>query len=135
MGESSNARSRPGSKAGRLNPLGRALVPRAREIIKSYEDLVPSLLGEQTEIQKISIGAVPTTMAGLVPRALSALRGSYRNLHIRVMPGLSADLLPLVEQGYLDAAIISKSPQTYAHMLFRAFAEEPYVLLYPSGFK
>jgi DNA-binding transcriptional LysR family regulator len=116
-------------RSPRLNPLGRALVPRAREIIKSYENLVPSLLGEPMELQEISIGAVPTTMSGLVPRALAALRSNYHNLHIRIVPGLSAELLPLVEQGYLDAAIISKPPQSYAHMHFRAFAEEPYVLL------
>ncbi len=119
-------------RSPRLNPLGRALVPKAREIIKSYDDLVPSLLGEQTKFQEISIGAVPTTMSGLVPRALAALRNSYSNLRIRVVPGLSAELLPLVEQGYLDAAIISTPPKTYAHMQFRPFAEEPFILLAPT---
>lgn len=119
-------------RSPQLTPVGRALVPRARELIKSYEKLVPALLDEQLEPQEISIGAVATTVSGLVPRALVALRADYPNLHIRIVPGLSADLVPLVEQAYLDAAIISSPPMSYAHMQFRAFVEEPYVLLAPA---
>ena len=118
-------------RSPQLTPIGRALVPRARELINSYQQLVPSLLNEQVEPQEISIGAVATTVSGLVPKALAALRGEYPNLHIRIVPGLSADLVPLVEQAYLDAAIISSPPMSYAHMQFRAFVEEPYVLLAP----
>ena len=118
-------------RSPQLTPLGRSLVPRARELVRIYENLIPSLIDGQMEQQEISIGAVSTTVSGLVPKALTLLRNTYPNLHIRITPGLSTDLLPMVEQGYLDAAIISKPPQSYAHMQFSRFADEPYILLAP----
>ena len=118
-------------RSPQLTPVGRALIPKAREMIRVYDNLIPSLLDEQMELQDVSIGAVSTTVSGLVPKALVALRANYPNLHTRVVPGLSTDLVPMVEQGYLDAAIISDPPRAYTHMKFSPFAEEPYILLAP----
>ncbi len=120
-------------RSPRLTPIGQALIPQARELIRAYDNMVPSLLNNAQQVQHMSIGAVPTTMTGLVPRSLAALREVYHNLHIRIVPGLSADLLPQVERGYLDAAIVSEPRRLPGHLAFRAFAAEPLILLAPAG--
>ena len=78
---------------------------------------------------ELIIGAVPTTLTGLVPRGLSALRSDYPQLRIRVVPGLSADLLPQVERGALDAAIVSEPQHHGSHLNWRPFASEPLIVL------
>ena len=113
----------------RLNPMGHMLVPKAREIVLAYRNLIPSLTGEGAVHDEITIGAVPTTMTGLIPRAMKSLRAAYSGLHVRIVPGLSADLLPQVDRGFLDAAIISEPANVYGHLSWRAFAEEPLIVL------
>ncbi len=112
-----------------LNQLGRALVTKAREIVHSYDNMVNSLLSEGGLMGQMTIGALPTTMTGLVPRAISVLKARYPNLHIRIVPGLSADLLPQVERGGLDAAILSEPPYLVNYITWRPFAEEPLIVL------
>jgi DNA-binding transcriptional LysR family regulator len=66
---------------------------------------------------------------GLVPCSIRALRRDFPKLRIRVVPGLSADLLPQVERGALDAAIISGPETALSHLNWRPFAAEPLVVL------
>lgn len=112
-----------------LSQLGQAMVRKAREIIHSYDTMVDSLLGEEGLMGELTIGAVPTTLTGLIPRSLSALRTDYPDLHIRVVPGLSAELLPQVERGALDAAILTEPPNVSNYLNWQPFAEEPLVVL------
>jgi DNA-binding transcriptional LysR family regulator len=112
-----------------LNQLGLALVSKAKELVHAYEHMMDSLVGEDGLMGELSIGAVPTTMAGLVPQGLSALREDYPQLRIRVVPGLSADLLPQVERGALDAAIVSEPQSNISHLNWRPFASEPLIVL------
>lgn len=114
-----------------LNAAGRALVPKAREIVRAYDGMVQSAAGGNALRGQLMIGAVPTTLAGLVPRTVSALRIAYPDLQIRIIPGLSAELMPQVDRGYLDAAVIS-APQTISnHLKWQPFASEPLALLAP----
>lgn len=112
-----------------LNPRGYALVEKAREIVHAYDALVPDLTGEARITGEVTIGAVPTTMTGLIPRSMGLLRATYPDLHIRIVPGLSADLYPQVERGILDAAVVSEPVHIYDHLEWQPFAEEPLVVL------
>ena len=116
-----------------LNPLGQALVRRAREVVHTYDNMVQSIIGEEGLMGELSIGVLPTTITGLVPQAIRIMKNSYPRLHIRVTPGLSADVLPQVDRGGLDAAIISEPPFLPKHMNWRPFAEEPLILLAPAN--
>ncbi len=73
-------------RSPRLNPLGQVMVPKARNIIRSYEELAPSLLEKSMIEGELTIGALPTTMSGLIPRSLGILRTTYPSLHIRIVP-------------------------------------------------
>ena len=114
-----------------LNQLGQALVTRAREIVHAYDNMLQSILSEDGLTGQMTIGALPTTMTGLVPSAIRVLKARYPNLHIRITPGLSADLLTQVDRGAHDAAILSEPPYSANHLTWRPFAEEPLIVLAP----
>jgi DNA-binding transcriptional LysR family regulator len=112
-----------------LNSTGKALVPKAREIITAYESMVDTVSDDSALSGQLSIGAMPTTMAGVIPGAINAMRALYPNLHISASPGNSPILVPRVEQGELDAAIINEPPYLSHRVVFKAFAEEPFIVL------
>jgi len=114
-----------------LNPAGHTLIPRARALIRAYEDLAPSLLGEVSTVEQLVIGAVLTTMTGLMPLAMKTLRETHDKLHIRVYPALSEELYAQVDRGFLDAAVLSEPPSLYDHLNWQPFAAEPMVVLAP----
>ncbi len=112
-----------------LTASAHALLPKAREIVGGYDALVRSVRDGGGPTGELTIGAVPTTMTGLVPKAISALRTSYPELHVRVVPALSAELMAQVERGQLDAAIVSEPPYASARVEWSAFAAEPLVVV------
>lgn len=114
-----------------LTPLGYTLVPKAREVVKAYGGMIGALVGDFALHDEITIGAVPTTMTGLIPRTVKALRDLYDGLHIRIVPGLSSELLPQVDRGFLDAAIVSWPANLYGHLHWRVFAEEELIVIAP----
>lgn len=91
-----------------LTPVGRAIVERARDVVLAYDTLVPSVLGADGLAGEVMLGAVPTTLTGLVPLAMSMLRHAHPEIHVRLQPGLTTDLLHQVERGNVDAALISR---------------------------
>jgi DNA-binding transcriptional LysR family regulator len=108
-----------------LSPLGRAVVARARKIVQDYDDLVPSVLGDDGFMGEITLGAVPTTLTGLAPRAMAILRSGHANLRLRIHPGLTAALLSGIDRGQLDAALVTKPVILPVGMAFQMIAEEP----------
>ena len=114
-----------------LTPVGRALVSRAREIVQAYENMVRSVTGEGALVDDLIIGAVPTTMTGLIPKAIKSLRDTYTGLHIRIMPGLSSELYSLVDRGFLDAALLSEPVHVYNHLRWQPIVDEPLIVLAP----
>src|SRR5579872_5407980 len=112
-----------------LTPAGRALVSKAREVVASYDNIVPSVLGNQGIEGVLSLGAVPTTLTGLVPSAISKLKKDYPALHVTVVPGLTTALIQQVERGSLDLAIASKPQFIPRNMVWYDHAEEPFELL------
>jgi len=112
-----------------LSQLGQALVTRAREVVRAYDTMVQSIIGEDGLMGELTIGALPTTMTSLMPQAIRVLKARYPDLHIRVAPGMSADLMPQVDRGGIDAAIVSEPPFLAKHMSWQPFAEEPLIVL------
>lgn len=112
-----------------LTPVGRVLVAKARKIVADYENLVPSVLEDDGLQGELLLGAVPTTLTGLVPLAISLLTSAYPDLHIRVVPGLTTQLLHQVERGNIDAAIVSRPGNLMKTQNWRDIASEPLQLL------
>lgn len=116
-------------KTPRLNPLGRSLVPKAREVVAAYDGMLDDLTGEAQLMGEMTLGAVPSTLRGLVPRAVKQLVAAYPALRIRVVPGLSDDLAEQVERGALDAALLGPFRAVRDTMVWQPIAREPLVLI------
>lgn len=108
---------------------GRALVARAREVVALYDDIVPSVLGDEGLSGELRLGAVPTTLTGLLPSAMSILKGRFPNLHIGVYPGLTRQMIAQIERRIIDAAIVSRPSVIPQGMVWNDIAAEPLCLI------
>ena len=120
-------------KTPELTPIGRAIVAKAKDVVKAYDDIVPSVLGNDGLSGEVSLGALPTSLTGLVPLTINLLKKKSKNLHVRVNPGLTLPLLAEIERGRLDAAIISKPSSFPPQISYRLLTEEPLQLLAAAG--
>ena len=112
-----------------LTATGRAIVAKAREVIIAYDNIVPSVLGEEGLQGEIVLGTVPTSLTGLAPLTISVLKQNFNDLHVRLQPGLTSNLLSQLERGMIDVAIISRPAILPPGMNFLNVAEEPLQLL------
>ncbi len=112
-----------------LNQLGKALVPKARDIVHAYETMLDDLVGGTAHFGQLTLGAVPSTIPIMVPLAIKRLVAAHPNLHVHVVTGLSDDLTDQVERGALDAAILGLKEKPSANMNWQALAEEEMILL------
>jgi len=116
-------------RSPRLNGAGLSVVPRARAILRDYDQLVDDLVGQAGLYGELTLGVVQSTMRELVPRVLKELIATYPHLHIRIVPGLSDALQDQVERRVLDAAILTTSGPVGAALSWHPFAIEPLVLI------
>lgn len=114
-----------------LNAYGRRLVERAREVVFLYDQMVGAASDAGDLSGTLTLGAVPTTFTGLVPKALAAVRTAYPNLQINVVTELSAPLLELLLRGEVDAAVLTKPRGEVEGVSCRAVATEPLVVIAP----
>jgi DNA-binding transcriptional LysR family regulator len=103
-----------------LTPTGRAIVAKAREVVRGYDNIVPSVIGERRIEGEITLGALPTTLTALAPLAISLLKREQAALHVQVFPGLTHSLIAQVERGTLDAAIVTRPLTVPAEIEYRA---------------
>lgn len=113
----------------RLNQLGKAFVPKAKAVVQAYETILDDLTGDPSMIGELVLGAVPSTIGGLIPITTKRLIRLFPDLHLRIIPDLSPKLLEQVEQGSLDAAVLSKPPRVQGNLNWMPFYEEKLVLL------
>ena len=114
-----------------FNAYGRRLVDRAREIVVLYDRMVAAASDAQDLSGTLTLGAVPTTVTGLVPRALAAMRKLYPNLQVNVITDLSAPLVELLLRGEVDAAVLTMPAQPIADITWRTVATESLVVVAP----
>lgn len=115
--------------APKLNPLALSLIPKARSLISDYDALLDDITGDTRLEGEFSLGAVPSCIRALVPQSLGKLRIRAPRLHIRVVPGLSADIVEQVERGGVGAGIVSKPAYISSALRWQALSCEPLVLL------
>ena len=116
----------------RLNTRGRNLIDRARTIVEQCEGLSDIATGEAFS-GSLDIGSVPTLLSGILPPALSAIRGSHPDIRICVSSGLSADLVGRVHKGELDVAVVTEPSQLQTGLSWHMFAKEPLMVIAPEG--
>lgn len=116
------------SRPPALTAEGGDLVYRARGLLDHWESLNVSLQRDPAR-GVLRIGAVHTSVAGAVPDALRRLRDARPELNIRLLTGLTEDVLDRVRSGVLDCGIITEPDRLSDDLRFTAFAEEPLVVI------
>jgi DNA-binding transcriptional LysR family regulator len=114
----------------RLTERGLAVVDQARRMVDIAED-IRALGTERSLVGALSVGIVPTAMAGLAPPALARLRKTHPRLRVAIRTGLSGDLAALVRAGSLDAALVTSPDPALPGLRIREAAREPLEVIAP----
>ncbi|SHG78594.1 transcriptional regulator, LysR family [Cognatiyoonia sediminum] len=117
------------AKSAVLNSQGHLLATRAERMVNDYDNLAMEISPQGQLAGELALGAVPTTLTDIVPKALADLRVLYPALKIRLVPGLTNDLLMQLERGQIQAAVISKPDVLPAKLKFSNIAVEEMMLL------
>lgn len=114
-----------------LNTAGRKAVPQIEELLLRYEALATG--GDADELSgSVVMGALVSALMGAFADALWSLKREHPRLRIRLFAGLSSDFAYQVEQGELDAAIVTRSPRPLpSNLLWTPLYTEPMVLIVP----
>lgn len=113
----------------KLTEVGLALVAEASAVVTSFDALADKVRSRGDISGELILGAVPTTLTGLMPLALSQLKVLHPGLQIRIVPGLSHQLLLQLDRGQIHAAVISRPEVLPPSVTFSKIAEEELVLL------
>ena len=112
-----------------LTPVAHRVVARARWLIADYDRLVPEALGDGGLSGTIRLGAIGTTLTGLVPLALANLKSHAPELGLHIRPGLTGALLADIERGHLDAAIVTRPHLLPPDLILQDLVTEPMQLI------
>jgi DNA-binding transcriptional LysR family regulator len=94
-----------------LTEEGRALLPHADAILTRLD----AARGAVDEVHSLAagrlrVGAFPTAVAALVPRAMASFRAAYREVGLSLVEGLTPTLLDRLAAGEAEVAVVSSSP-------------------------
>lgn len=120
-------------KPAQLTPQGHALVVRARELMTHYSQLYEAVSSSEDLTGVLNIGAIPTALTGVIPKALIAFRKAHPRAQIRLEHGLSPALADRLRRRELDAAIVSEPQTPLADLQWTPFTEEPIVVIAPAA--
>ncbi|GAA2798947.1 LysR family transcriptional regulator [Crossiella cryophila] len=92
----------------RLTPAGEYLLPHARSLLDRLTDTARALDAMRTlDAGCLRVGAFASANAALLPGALARFRTAYPKITLTLREGTTERLLPLVEAGDLDLAVVS----------------------------
>jgi DNA-binding transcriptional LysR family regulator len=119
-----------------LTTTGRQVVESARRIVFLYDQMVDGLGNAPDDIcGTLVLGAVPTTLTGLIPKALSVLRTTHPRLQVMLKSDLSAPLVESIRRGELDAAVMTHPFEPLDGISTRIISNEPLVVIAPKSAK
>ncbi|WP_322102557.1 LysR substrate-binding domain-containing protein [Paraburkholderia sp. J41] len=122
-------------RAARLNAMGEQILAQAQEVIRLYENLSTSAAGPAAS-GRVTVGAIASVQRSLLPDALAAFYRRCPACRTRVIPGLSMDLLNLVDAGDIDVAAIIRPPfALQSDLRWTTLAREPFRLIVPRDIK
>lgn len=95
----------------RLTDPGESLLRRARTVLDELDAAQRELAGmAELATGRLGVGAFPTAMAGLVPRALAAFRASRPTVSIGLREGVTSSLVERLLSGAVDVAVLGTLP-------------------------
>ncbi|MES2819254.1 MAG: LysR substrate-binding domain-containing protein [Pseudomonadota bacterium] len=114
-----------------LNAAGRHALPLAQQMLVLYAQMaVPR--GEAHWHGELKVGAIGTLQTGLLPQALPRFRNLAPRIELKLVPGVSLNLLSQLDAGELDLALLIRPPFALPKELLQVeLAREPFVLIAP----
>ena len=111
---------------------GHQLVRLAEQLISTYEQM--KALGDSSAIAGVlSLGVINSALSGVLPTLLRKITLENPNLEIKIIAGISGDLVAQVDAGVLDAAIVTQPPKQFpTNLAVHHLYAEPFVLIMPS---
>ncbi|NUR48037.1 MAG: LysR family transcriptional regulator [Hamadaea sp.] len=99
-------------------PRGVELTAEGRELLPNAEAVLDLLAAARRGLDdlrglgrgRLRVGAFPTAVAALVPRALATFRTAYPEVHLSLVEGLTPRMLDRLADGTADVAVVSTSP-------------------------
>lgn len=120
-------------RSARLNASGRETLALAEELITLYDRLGHQGLAAQGNAM-VRIGAIASAQATFLADAIARFRAELPGCRIRVVPGVSLNLLGQVDAGEVDIAVMIRPPYALpAELEWRPLLREPFVLLAPAA--
>jgi DNA-binding transcriptional LysR family regulator len=118
-------------RSATLNAAGRQTVDVAQELLSVYARLADrGRGGDQSGL--LRVGAIASAQSSFLVGAIRRFRDGAPGWRVRVVPGVSLNLLAQVDSGEVDVAVIIKPPFALpTELKWRTLAMEPFVLLVP----
>jgi len=118
-------------RSAHLNKMGHQILLQAQELLRLYDNLGSTALGQTTNIL-INIGAIASVQRSYLPDALAKFHQQCPQCRTRVIPGLSMEMVNLVDAGEIDMAVIIRPPfSLQSDLRWTTLAREPYRLIVP----
>ncbi|MGR3908361.1 LysR family transcriptional regulator [Burkholderia sp. SR8] len=118
-------------RTAHLNKMGQQILLQAREVIKLYDKLGSTPVG-MPATALVSVGAIASLQRSLLPDALAKFHREYPGARTRVIPGLSMELVNLVDAGEIDMAAVIRPPfSLQSDLRWTTLAREPFRLIVP----
>jgi len=112
---------------------GTAILERARGFLSEVRD-IKSIANDTRVAGELRIGAIETSLTGIMPQILKRLLESYPDLDFYLEPATSADLFGKVVDGRLDAAVMVRPQFELPKALsIRTLRSEPLIVLAPAS--
>ncbi len=114
-----------------LNTAGRKAVPQIEELVVRFESLVAGRDADDLS-GTIAMGALVSALMGAFADALWTIKRDHPQLDVKLFAGLSSDFARKVDEGELDAAVVSQSPRPLpARLSWTPLYREPMVMIVP----
>ena len=120
-------------RSATLNAAGRDALALAEHIVTLYDRLGEQASGSEQR-GLVRIGAIASVQASFLVEAVAQFRVEFPHCRTRIVPGVSLDLLGLVDAGEIDLAVLIRPPFAVpADLEWRTLVAEPFVLLVPDS--
>jgi len=118
-------------RAAHMNRRGQQLLLQAQELLRMYNELGTHTPGLPISTL-VNIGAIASIQRSLLPDALARFHRQFPQCRTRILPGLSMELVNLVDAGELDLAAVIRPPfSLQSDLNWTSLAREPYRLIVP----
>ncbi|RCW68571.1 LysR family transcriptional regulator [Pseudorhodoferax soli] len=115
-----------------FTPAGHMLVPLAEQMVSIYEEMKALKAGRPVG-GVLSLGVINSALGGVLPELLRDMTQRNPGLEVKVVAGISGELVAQVDRGTLDMAIVTQPPKRFpTNLAVHHLYSEPFALLTPA---